>query len=78
MTIADLSRPRVGVAIDIPGHAVGAPGWSDMPLENGGFSSGTAGTDWIGGHFHGPRHEEAWGVFDTADHVGAFGARRTR
>ena len=78
VTIADLSRPRVGVAIDIPGHAVGAPGWSDMPLEDGGFSSGTAGTDWIGGHFHGPGHEEAWGVFDTADHVGAFGARRTR
>ena len=74
--IADLSRPRVSVAIDVPGHDIGAPGWTDMPLANGGFSSGTAGTDWLGGNFHGPAHEEAWGAFDTARHIGAFGARR--
>ena len=74
--IADLSRPRVSVAIDVPGHDIGAPGWADMPLANGGFSSGIAGTDWLGGNFHGPAHEEAWGVFDTARHIGAFGARR--
>ena len=77
VTVADLSRPRVGVAIDVPGHDIGAPGWADMPLDDGGFASGTAGTDYLAGAFHGPGHEEAWGVFDTADHVGAFGARRT-
>ena len=76
LTIADLSQPRVGVAIDVPGHAIGAPGWADMALGNGAFSSGTAGTDHLSGAFHGPAHEEAWGVFDTADYIGAFGAKR--
>ncbi len=28
------------------------------------------------GAFHGPGHEEAWGVFDTSDYVGVFGAKR--
>ncbi len=76
VTIADLSRPRVGVAIDVPGHDIGAPGWADMPLTSGSFVAGTAGIDWLGGNFHGPRHEEAWGVFDTADYLGVFGAKR--
>ena len=78
VTIADLSRPRVGVAIDVPGQSIGTPGWADMPLDAGRFSTGTAGADYLGGNFHGPAHEEAWGVFDTADHLGAFGARRER
>ena len=77
VTIADLSRPRVGVAIEVPGHTIGAPGWADMALGNGAFTSGTAGTDYLSGNFHGPAHEEAWGVFDTADYIGAFGAKRT-
>ena len=76
VTIADLSRPRVGVTIDVPGHAIGAPGWADMALDEGRFSSGSAGTDWLSGSFHGPGHEEAWGVFDTTGHVGSFGAKR--
>ena len=38
--------------------------------------TGTAGTDWLGGNFHGPAHEEAWGAFDTAGYIGAFGAKR--
>ncbi len=76
VTIADLSRPRVGVVIEVPGHAIGAPGWRDMRLANGGFRSGTAGDDYLEGAFHGSGHEETWGVFDTADHVGVFGARR--
>ena len=78
LTIADLSRPRVGVAIVVPGHTIGAPGWADMALGNGGFSSGTAGADRLSGNFHGPAHEEAYGVFDTADYIGAFGAKRTK
>ena len=76
VTIADLSRPRVGVAIDVPGHDIGAPGWADMPLLNGRFATGTAGTDYLAGDFHGPAHQEAWGVFDTGAYVGAFGAKR--
>ncbi len=76
VTIADLSRPRVGVAIEVPGHDIGAPGWGNMRLGNGRFTSGAAGRDYLEGAFHGPGHEEAWGVFDTADHVGVFGARR--
>ena len=76
VTIADLSRPRVGVAIDVPGHRIGAPGWADMPLLNGRFATGTAGTDYLAGDFHGPAHQEAWGVFDTGAYVGAFGAKR--
>ena len=76
VTIADLSRPRVAVAIVVPGHDIGAPGWADMALDNGSFASGTAGSDALAGNFHGPDHDEAWGVFDTATHIGAFGAKR--
>ena len=76
VTIADLSRPRVGVAIDVPGHDIGAPGWADMALTDGRFTAGTAGSDYLAGNFHGPDHEEAWGVFDTSGYVGAFGAKR--
>lgn len=76
VTIADLSQPRVGVDIDVPGHSIGAPGWADMPLVNGRFASGTAGSDHLSGNFHGPAHEEAWGVFDTTGYIGAFGAKR--
>ena len=53
VTIADLSRPRVGVAIDVPGHAIGAPGWADMALANGRFETGRAGEDYLAGNFHG-------------------------
>ena len=75
VTIGDLSEPRVGVAIAVPGHAIG--GWADaMPLTGGRFASGTAGSDYLGGSFHGPNHGEAWGVFDTAGYLGAFGAKR--
>ena len=76
--VPDLSRPRVGVEIDVPGHEIGAPGWADMPLADGGFSSGTQGEDFLRGAFHGPAHQEAWGVFDTTEHLGAFGAKRAQ
>ncbi len=74
--IADLSRPRVSVAINVPGHDIGAPGWADILLRNGGFSMGTAGSDYLAGNLHGPEHEEAWGVFDTEGYIGAFGTKR--
>ena len=28
------------------------------------------------GNFYGPAHSEAYGVFDTGDYTGAFGAKR--
>ena len=74
--IPDLLRPRLSVAVDVPGHDIGAPGWEDMPLANGSFATGTAGSDYLAGNFHGPDHEEAWGVFDTEGYIGAFGAKR--
>ena len=78
ISIADLTRPRVGVSVDVPGHAINRPGWADMPLTDGRFSTGTAGTDYLEGDFHGPAHEEAWGVFDTTRYLGAFGAKRAQ
>lgn len=76
LTIADLSQPRVGVEITVPGHAINAPGWGAISLINGAFATGTAGSDLLSGSFHGPRHGEAWGIFDTGAYVGAFGAKR--
>lgn len=75
VSIADLSRPRVDVAVDLDG--AGRPlGWTGIQPRDGRFVSGAAGSDYLAGRFHGPGHEEAWGVFDTGVHVGAFGARR--
>ena len=77
VTIADLSRPRVGVDIEISGQDLGAPAWADMPLVDGRFTSGDVDTgDYLAGDFHGPNHEETYGVFDTGSYVGAFGAKR--
>ncbi len=75
VTIADLSQPRVDVGIDVAGHTIGD--WTGMALAGGRFAAGVAGTDHLSGAFHGPAHEEAWGVFDTTGYIGAFGARRT-
>ena len=76
ITIADLSHPRVSVGIDVPGYAIDAPAWADILLAEGRFASGTAGSDYLEGNFHGPDHGEAYGVFDTGAYIGAFGAIR--
>ena len=78
VTIADLAvpSPTVGVDIHVPNHTINKPGWEDMPLTRGRFSAGARGTDWLSGAFHGPAHEEAWGVFDTDEYIGAFGATK--
>ena len=76
VSIADLSRPRVGVEIDISGFAIGSSAWADIPLANGRFTSRTIGSDHLQGDFHGPNHSEAYGVFDTGAYVGAFGGKR--
>ena len=76
VTIADLSQPRVGVEIDVSGYEIGAPAWADMPLAGGRFASGTVGSNYLEGNFHGPGHDETYGVFDTGPYVGVFGAKR--
>ena len=78
VTMADLSQPRVDVDIDLDEDGVNRPlRWAGMPLDDGRFAAGVAGNDYLSGAFHGPAHQEAWGVFDTTDYIGAFGARRT-
>ena len=84
VTIPELSEPLVGVGINVPGYAIGSPDWAAMPLHDGRFafgvdgrfvSGGRSGTS-LEGNFHGPEHSEVYGVFDTGDYTGAFGARR--
>lgn len=74
VTIADLSRPRVGVDIAIPGHDISAQGWEAMALVNGRYVSEAEGI-YLEGHFLGPDHSETFGVFDTGRYVGVFGAQ---
>ena len=74
--IGNLSQPLVNVDIDLGGGVNPPLMWTGMELTGGSFSSGTAGSNLLSGRFYGPVHEEAWGVFDTGDLVGAFGARR--
>ena len=77
LRIADLARPLVDVDVDLDDGAAGvALRWSGIEPAGGVFIKGAAGADRIEGRFHGPGHEEAWGVFDTGAYVGAFGAKR--
>ena len=76
VTMADLSRPFVSVAIDISGDDISGPGWSDMFLFNGRFSSLGSGSNYVRGDFYGLDHSEAYGVFGTSAYVGSFGAKR--
>ena len=77
LRIADLARPLIDVDIDLDDGAGGvALSWEGMEPAAGAFGTGTAGTNRIDGRFHGPGHEETFGVFDTGAYVGAFGAKR--
>ena len=76
LTIADLAQPAVTVGIEVGGNPIGKSGWTDLPLADGHFMFGSAGEDYVEGNFHGPDHSEAYGVFDTDNFTGAFGARR--
>ena len=69
------SRPTVDADIRIGGNQIGSAAWSRIPLANGRFETGSGLDDRIVGHFHGPRHEEAYGTFDTRDWSGVFGAK---
>lgn len=46
--------------------------WDDVPVTPHGFSDGSS----IDGRFYGPNHEEASGVFERGDLLGAFGATK--
>ena len=76
LTIADLAQPAVTVGIEVGGNPIGKSGWTDLPLAGGRFMFGSAGDDYLEGNFHGPDHGEAYGVFDTDNFTGAFGATR--
>lgn len=76
LTIPDLSQPSISVGIDVAGNPIGKPGWTDMSLVDGRFVSGAAGHDYLEGNFHGVDNSEAYGVFDTDNFTGAFGAKR--
>ena len=74
--IADLSNPRASVDVQLSGRSIGSSAWDNMPLSGGEYGAGSVGRDFLKGKFHGPNHEETYGVFDTGTWVGAFGAKR--
>ena len=78
LTIPDLlaSTLTVSVGIDVAGNPIGKPGWTKMPLAGGRFMFKDAGDDYLEGNFHGADHSEAYGVFDTDNFTGSFGAKR--
>lgn len=76
LTLADLAQPAVSVEIKVGGNPIGKSGWTDLPLATGRFVFGSAGNDYVEGNFHGADHSEAYGVFDTDNFTGAFGAKR--
>ena len=76
VTVPDMSNPQVSVEIDIKGYAIGSKGRDAIPLADGRFAIGNAGSDYLEGNFHGPDHSETYGVFDIEAYIGAFGAKR--
>ena len=76
VTIPDLSRPSVDVDIALAGRRIGSAAWSGIPLRAGRYETGVSGRDRLVGNFHGPVHQETYGVFDTGAYVGAYGATR--
>lgn len=76
LTVRNLAMPRVSVGIDLAGNPIGEPSWTDLEIASGGFTVGTLGSDYLEGNFHGVDHSEAYGVFDTDNYTGSFGAKR--
>lgn len=77
--IADLTQAPLRASVnivDIDGFRVGPAEWSNVEITNGHFTHGAvASQDYLEGNFHGPNHEETYGVFDTGSYTGAFGAK---
>ena len=76
LTIPELLEPTITVGLEASGNPIGKPAWTDLPLADGHFVFGEAGDDYLEGNFHGVDHSEAYGVFDTDNFTGAFGAKR--
>ena len=80
LTIADFADPKLDVAftnirnVDA-GRRWANMTWGDVPMTSGGFATGSD-RDSIQGKFYGPNHEEAGGVFERDQVIGAFGAKR--
>lgn len=75
ISILDLSDPRVNATIELGGREIGS--WTDIPLSRGRYEAGSAGSgNHLVGDFHGPAHEETYGVFDAGTYIGAYGAKR--
>ena len=74
LTIADFNNPSVDVRLAPNARPVMT--WANIPVRSGGFSQRTSSTHYIKGEFYGPRAEEAGGVFERNQLIGAFGARR--
>ena len=77
LTIPELLEPTLNVVLrDDSGNPIGKPGWDGLALNEGHFMFGAAGDNYVAGNFHGADHSEAYGVFDTDNFTGAFGAKR--
>lgn len=76
LTIPNLADPTVDVDLEVSGNPIGKPGWEGLALNEGHFTFGAAGDNYVAGNFHGADHSEAYGVFDTDNFTGAFGAQR--
>ena len=74
LTIANFNNPSVDVRL--APDARPAMTWTNIPVRSGAFSRRTSSTHYIKGEFYGPRAEEAGGVFERNQLIGAFGARR--
>ena len=75
ISIPDLSNPRVNAAIELGGREIGS--WTNISLSRGRYEAGIAGSgNHLVGDFHGPNHEETYGVFDAGNYIGAYGAKR--
>ena len=81
LTIADFADPKLDVAftniidIDDSSRRRADMTWDDVPVTSGGFETGSHGNS-IQGKSYGPNHEEAGGVFERDQVIGAFGAKR--
>ena len=75
ISIPDLSNPRVNAVIEFGGREIGS--WTDISLSRGRYEAGYSGSgNHLVGNFHGPDHEETYGVFDAGNYIGAYGAKR--
>lgn len=81
LTIADFADPTLDVAftnimdVDDANRRRADMTWDDVPLTAGSFGTGSDGNS-IQGKFYGPNHEEAGGIFERDQVIGAFGATR--